>query len=86
MQEVKISSSLMQWIQLGVVVCGLVFGALILRANTEMQARLLTELKLVVKDVDARQRQNEIDDAKRDGRIEAIQQMNAQILSNLRPK
>ena len=63
---------------------GLIWGAATLKSGVDQTAAVVSELRGIVKDVDNRQRQQEIDNARRDGRVDAITNMLTELQRQLR--
>lgn len=74
----------METIQFVVIVGGLIFGAAILNAAVKTQERSLDRIEGLVTTLLDRVSSNEIADAKRDGKMEAIQEMQTSIIQELR--
>ena len=62
-------------VMLLVQLAGLIWGAATLKSGVDQQGAIVFELRGIVRDVDIRQRQQEIDNARRDGRVDAIASM-----------
>jgi hypothetical protein len=58
---------------------GLIWGAATLKNGADQTTALVNELKNIVREVDQRQRAEEISNARRDGRVDALQGMIAEL-------
>lgn len=67
-----------------VQLAGLIWGAATLKNGVDQTAAVVRELRGVVNRVDERQRSGEIDDARRDGRMDAIQGMLTELQKRVR--
>jgi hypothetical protein len=63
---------------------GLIWGAATLKSGVDQTAAVVSELRAIVDRVDERQRRGEIEDARRDGRMDAIQGMLTELQKRVR--